>query len=110
MIDLIRPYSNFYAWVLLVLMLVVLLPKELFHHHSEAEASHSVAYDYQLDLAVSADDDCPICDFQLLPLPAVVDEAPAKSTVVYEVHYTTTLFNTAKAPFRSFSGRAPPII
>lgn len=105
MIKILRHSIPLVAGSLLMLMLAVLIPKDL-HHLHEHEASEPTSAVVSVSQTA---DDCPICDFQLLPYSfssAVFLEwqdfsSSEKSSFVVD--------RLPQDLILSFSGRAPPV-
>lgn len=86
----------------------VIVPRNLWHHHDSVEHVHHSGG--QSGPELSASDDCPICDFQLLPYHFQLDEV----TFSVPTEVSTKLFvfyeGLLPSPFQEIAARGPPTL
>lgn len=108
MITYLIPYQRFLSIAMLAIFAVVILPKELWHEHPHGKhPGHQI--DHQ-ELILESSEDCPICDFQLLPYTA---DLPLPEVGVVLISPEVRLpqnTDPVKAVVLGYSGRAPPAL
>lgn len=96
------------ALFMLAVFALVFSPKELWHQCGVLGHEHNHGHDNDYHTSVTLNDDCAVCDFQLLPAPFAINEEVISKIEVFVFSTTSIGDQVFPGTYSTFSERGPP--